>query len=121
MQALWMLAASLFFATMAVCIKIASEWFNPAELVFWRGALGMVVMAAWARSLRTSLATRYPLMHAWRSLVGVLSLAAWFMPAQAGTRERRTCAAICFFGLVPRRPRRCAVPATARAGGPHSA
>lgn len=78
MQALWMLAASLFFATMAVCIKIASEWFNPSELVFWRGALGMVVMAAWARSRRTSLATRYPLMHAWRSLVGVLSLATWF-------------------------------------------
>ena len=34
MQALWMLAASLFFATMAVCIKIASAWFNAAELVF---------------------------------------------------------------------------------------
>jgi S-adenosylmethionine uptake transporter len=78
MQALWMLAASLFFATMAVCIKIASAWFNPAELVFWRGLLGMVVMAAWARSQRTSLATHYPAMHAWRSLVGVLSLGAWF-------------------------------------------
>jgi drug/metabolite transporter (DMT)-like permease len=78
MQAFWMLAASLFFATMAVCIKVASAWFNASELVFWRGLLGMVVMAAWARSRRTSLATRYPLMHAWRSLVGVLSLGAWF-------------------------------------------
>ena len=78
MQALWMLAASFFFATMAVCIKIASAWFNPSELVFWRGLLGMAVMAAWARSQRTSLATHYPAMHAWRSLVGVLSLGAWF-------------------------------------------
>ena len=78
MDALWMLAASLFFASMAVCIKMASAWFNPAELVFWRGLLGMLVMALWARSRRTSLATRYPFMHAWRSLIGVLSLGAWF-------------------------------------------
>jgi hypothetical protein len=41
MQALWMLAASFFFATMAVCIKIASAWFNASELVFWRGLIGM--------------------------------------------------------------------------------
>jgi drug/metabolite transporter (DMT)-like permease len=78
MQALWMLAASLFFATMAVCIKIASAWFNASELVFYRGLVGMVIMAAWARSQRTSLATRHGGMHAWRSLVGVLSLGAWF-------------------------------------------
>jgi S-adenosylmethionine uptake transporter len=78
MQALWMLAASLFFATMAVCVKIASAWFNAAELVFWRGLIGMLVMWLWARSRRESLATRYLGMHGWRSLVGVLSLSAWF-------------------------------------------
>jgi S-adenosylmethionine uptake transporter len=78
MQALWMLAASLFFATMAVCVKFASVSFSASELVFWRGLIGMGVMAAWARSQGTSLATHYPGMHAWRSLVGVLSLGAWF-------------------------------------------
>jgi drug/metabolite transporter (DMT)-like permease len=78
MQALWMLAASLFFATMAVGVKFASASFSPSELVFWRGVIGMGVMAVWARSQGTSLATRYPFMHAWRSLVGVLSLGAWF-------------------------------------------
>jgi drug/metabolite transporter (DMT)-like permease len=78
MQALWMLAASLFFATMAVCVKFASASFSPSELVFWRGLIGMAVMAAWARSQGTALATHYPGMHAWRSLVGVLSLGAWF-------------------------------------------
>jgi drug/metabolite transporter (DMT)-like permease len=78
MQALWMLAASLFFATMAVCIKIASAWFTASELVFWRGLIGMAIMALWARSQRTSLVTHHAGMHAWRSLVGVLSLGAWF-------------------------------------------
>jgi S-adenosylmethionine uptake transporter len=78
MQALWMLAASLLFATMAVCVKFASASFHASELVFWRGVIGMVVMAAWARSQGTALATHYPGMHAWRSLVGVLSLGAWF-------------------------------------------
>ena len=78
MQALWMLAASLFFATMAVCIKIASAWFTASELVFWRGFIGMAIMGLWARSQRTSLATHHAGMHAWRSLVGVLSLGAWF-------------------------------------------
>jgi S-adenosylmethionine uptake transporter len=78
MQALWMLAASLFFATMAVCVKVASAWFNPAELVFYRGLIGMVVMWIWARSRRETLRTRYIGMHSWRSLIGVLSLGAWF-------------------------------------------
>ena len=64
-----MLAASLFFATMAVCVKFASASFNPAELVFWRGLLGMGLMAAWARSQGTALRTRYAGMHAWMSSV----------------------------------------------------
>jgi drug/metabolite transporter (DMT)-like permease len=78
MQALWMVLASLFFATMAVCVKFASAWFNAAELVFWRGLLGMVFMWLFARHQGVSLATRYPGMHAWRTLVGVISLAMWF-------------------------------------------
>lgn len=73
-----MLLASFFFATMAVCVKIASSWFNSSELVFYRGLLGMLFMWAWARSRGVSLATPYPGMHAWRSLVGVFSLGAWF-------------------------------------------
>jgi len=73
-----MLAASLFFATMAVCIKIASAWFTASELVFWRGLIGMGLMGLWARSRGIALRTAYPGMHAWRSMVGVLSLGAWF-------------------------------------------
>ncbi len=78
MQALWMVLGSLFFATMAVCVKFASAWFNAAELVFYRGLLGMLFMWMLARRQRVSLGTAYPGMHAWRSLVGVLSLGAWF-------------------------------------------
>lgn len=78
MQALWMVMAAVFFSTMAVCVKFASQWFNSAELVFYRGLLGMVFMALLARRQGTSLRTAYMGMHAWRSLVGVLSLGAWF-------------------------------------------
>jgi drug/metabolite transporter (DMT)-like permease len=78
MQALWMIAGSFFFATMAVCVKYASAWFNSSELVFWRGLIGMGCMWALARRHGVSLATHYPLMHAWRSLIGVISLGAWF-------------------------------------------
>lgn len=78
MQALWMVLAALLFATMGVCVKIASVWFSSAELVFYRGLVGIVFLAVLARSRGVSLATRYPGMHAWRSLVGVASLGAWF-------------------------------------------
>ncbi|WP_027477019.1 DMT family transporter [Curvibacter gracilis] len=78
MQAMWMVVAAFFFASMGVCVKIASSQFNAAELVFYRGLLGIFFMWALARYSGISLRTRYPLMHAWRSLVGVTSLGAWF-------------------------------------------
>ncbi|MBX3588251.1 MAG: DMT family transporter [Ramlibacter sp.] len=78
MQALWMVLGAFFFATMAVCVKYASAWFNSAELVFYRGLIGMFCMWLLARSQGVGLGTKFPGMHAWRSLVGVLSLGAWF-------------------------------------------
>jgi drug/metabolite transporter (DMT)-like permease len=78
MQALWMVLGALIFATMGVCVKIASAWFTSAELVLYRGLIGIVFLWVLARSRGVTLATRYPGMHAWRSLVGVFSLGAWF-------------------------------------------
>ncbi|MDR3455441.1 MAG: DMT family transporter [Rhodoferax sp.] len=78
MQALWMLLASLLFATMGVCVKFASSTFNSAELIFYRGLIGVVFLWALARTRGISLATRFPGMHAWRSLIGVMSLGGWF-------------------------------------------
>jgi len=78
MQASWMILASLFFATMSVCIKYASEHFHTFELVFYRGVVGVVLMAAICRSQRVAWRTPIPLMHLWRSVIGVSSLTAWF-------------------------------------------
>ena len=78
MQALWMVLGALLFATMGLCVKYASAWFTSAELVFYRGIIGIVFLWLLARSSGVSLGTRYPGMHAWRSLIGVVSLGAWF-------------------------------------------
>ena len=78
MQALWMIASSFLFASMGVCVKFASAHFNSAELVFYRGLLGVVFMGLYARATGVRLATQIPAMHAWRSLVGVVALGAWF-------------------------------------------
>ena len=78
MQALWMVLAAFLFASMGVCVKYASAHFNSAELVFYRGIIGMAVLWGLARSQQVLLATRYPGMHTWRSLIGVVSIGAWF-------------------------------------------
>lgn len=78
MQALWMVLAAFLFASMGVCVKIASDSFNAAELVFYRGLISVVLMWTLARSQGVALGTQYPGMHAWRSLIGVFSLGAWF-------------------------------------------
>lgn len=73
-----MVLGAFFFASMAVCVKIAAAFFTSAELVFWRGLIGAAFVWVLARRQGISMATRYPGMHAWRSLVGVVSLGAWF-------------------------------------------
>lgn len=73
-----MLLAAFVFATMGVCVKLASSHFNSFELVFYRGLVSTVLMAAFMRARGTRLATRFPAAHAWRSLTGVISLLAWF-------------------------------------------
>ena len=78
MQASWMILASLFFSMMGVCVKFASAHFQTFELVFFRGLIGVIFMASICRVQGVSLRTPIPLMHVWRSVVGVTSLAAWF-------------------------------------------
>lgn len=78
MQALWMVLAALIFATMGVCVKFASAYFNSAELVFYRGLIGIVFLGALARTRGVYLRTAFPGMHAWRSTIGVASLGSWF-------------------------------------------
>lgn len=78
MQALWMILASFFFASMAVGIKFASASFGTSELVFYRGLVSVVFMALVVRARGARLRTPVPMMHLWRSTIGVLSLSTWF-------------------------------------------
>jgi S-adenosylmethionine uptake transporter len=78
MQALWMVLAAFFFATMAVGVKMAGADFNAFELVFYRGVISVVFMWMVLRSRGVSVATKYPFMHAWRSMIGVFSMVCWF-------------------------------------------
>ena len=78
MQALWMVLASFFFATMALGIKFASSSFGTMELVFYRGVVSIVFMALVVRTRGIPLRTPVPMMHLWRGMIGVLSLGAWF-------------------------------------------
>jgi S-adenosylmethionine uptake transporter len=73
-----MLLASFFFASMGVCIKFASEHFNSFELVCYRGAFGVLFLAGLMRMRGVPLRTQLPMMHFWRSVVGVIALTAWF-------------------------------------------
>ena len=78
MQAVWMVVSAFLIASMGVCVKFAAQYFSSAELVFYRGVVSIVFMSIYARLHGTSLRTRYPAMHAWRSVIGVTSLSAWF-------------------------------------------
>ena len=78
MQALWMVLGAFLFATMGVCIKFASTDFNSFEIVFYRGLVGAIFLIGLMRKRGVSLRTAVPMMHLWRSVVGVTALSSWF-------------------------------------------
>ena len=73
-----MVLASLLFATMGVCVKLASAHYATGEIVFYRGLVGLAMMSVVARWQGGSLRTAVPAMHFWRSLSGVSALCLWF-------------------------------------------
>jgi drug/metabolite transporter (DMT)-like permease len=73
-----MVGAALLFATMGVCVKLASAQYGSAEIVMYRGLVGMLLIVLLARSRGHALRTPVPGMHLWRSVVGVASLVLWF-------------------------------------------
>jgi S-adenosylmethionine uptake transporter len=78
MQALWMVLAAFWFSLMAVGIKFASVSFGTFELVFYRGIVSVIFMGIVVRARGATLRTPVPMMHVWRSTVGVLALTSWF-------------------------------------------
>jgi len=73
-----MIAATLLFATMSMCVKFASESYSTGEIVFYRGIVGTLMMLLLARAHGGTLRTSLPAMHFWRSFTGVSSLGLWF-------------------------------------------
>ena len=75
---LLVLGAAFLFATMGMCVKLASTLYPPGEIVFYRGLVGTLFAYLVSRAQGGSLRTRVPAMHFWRSLCGVLALGLWF-------------------------------------------
>ena len=73
-----MVLASFLFATMGVCVKLASAEYSPGEIMLYRGLLGALLMWGLARSRGVSLKTAVPATHFWRSLSGVIAMFLWF-------------------------------------------
>jgi len=73
-----MIAASLLFALMGVCVKLASAQYAAGEIVLYRGLVGALIIALLTRWRGGTLRTAIPAMHFWRSLTGVCALCLWF-------------------------------------------
>jgi drug/metabolite transporter (DMT)-like permease len=78
MQSLWMIAASLLFACMGVCVKLGSVQFSAAELVFYRGLVALLLLYAYVSIAGLSLATRHWRTHISRGLAGFISIVLYF-------------------------------------------
>lgn len=78
MQSLWMLFASFVFSIMGVCVKLASDLYSTAEIVMYRGMVGVVFMFVLIRLQGGTLKTSVPWHHLWRGVVGVTALSLWF-------------------------------------------
>ena len=80
MSAPWlMVAASLLFAVMGVCVKLASVQYGAGEIVLYRSLVGLAMMLAVMRWRGLSWRTRVPAMHFWRSVTGTTALCLWFV------------------------------------------
>ncbi|HMV21382.1 MAG: DMT family transporter [Betaproteobacteria bacterium] len=78
MQSLWMVVASLLFACMGVCVKLAAQTHSAVEIVFYRSFISLLIMAALIRLRGGSFATRHWRWQIGRGLVGFLALFSYF-------------------------------------------
>lgn len=75
----WLIVvATLLFAVMGVCVKLASSEYGSGEIVFYRSLVGALMMVGWTRWKGGTIRTRYASMHFWRSTSGVIALCLWF-------------------------------------------
>jgi drug/metabolite transporter (DMT)-like permease len=75
----WLIVvASLLFATMGVCVKLASQYYGSGEIVMYRGMVGALMIGAMSCWRGDSLRTTLPAQHFLRSSTGVVALCLWF-------------------------------------------
>lgn len=79
MHALWMIGASLAFAAMGACIKLAGEAGSPqGQIIFYRGFLSLLAVWAYMRWAGIPVVSRHWRIHLRRSLTSLVSLIAFF-------------------------------------------
>jgi len=79
MASSWLVvAASLLFATMGVCVKLATVHYSSGEIVMYRGVVGALLIFVVSRWRGETLRTPIPLRHLLRSVTGVTALCLWF-------------------------------------------
>ena len=74
-----MVTASLLFAVMGLCVKLASDQYGAGEIVLYRSLVGLLAMGAMMRWRGVGWRTRVPGMHFWRSVTGTTALCLWFV------------------------------------------
>ncbi len=75
MQSLWMLLASMVFAGMGACVKVASDYgATLPHVVLFRGAPSVLLLGFWALTTRRTLAPTSWKLHIWRNVSGIASM-----------------------------------------------
>lgn len=74
----WMVVAALLFGLMGMFAKLGSGDFSAVELVFWRTAIGVLMLGGAALWRRERFATAHLRYHVLRGLVGYASLLLYF-------------------------------------------
>ena len=75
MQSLWMLLASVMFAGMGACIKVASDFdASLSHVVLFRGVPSVLLLFVWTRATHRTLTPSSWKLHIWRNLSGVTSM-----------------------------------------------
>ena len=75
----WLIVgASLLFALMGVCVKLASAQYGSGEIVMYRGIVGALIIGAVSRWRGEALRTDVLAQHCLRGFTGVVALCLWF-------------------------------------------
>ena len=78
MTSSWMIVAGFLFATMAVFVKLGSEFFGAAELAFYRSIVTLAVAIGIMVAIGGTARTKHLGAHLIRGIAGAISLVGYF-------------------------------------------